>query len=355
MVAEVLLHVGMHKTGTTALQMALDGYDDGTNRYARLGFANHSIPIVTAFLTNPHGYHVWKRLGTPPERVAQERAAILSRLDAELDLPHRRLLVVGEEISLLNTAATTAMARHLRQGGRQVSAIGYLRDPAGYVTAAFQQQVRGGQSSFALPAPLYRGRFEKVIGLFGPAAMTFCAYAPDSLIGGSIITDYCTRAGLPADSFADRRDNRSLPAEAVRLIHLFNRTGPVMRSPVELAARSAMIAHVAASFSTRFTLDPFILGGVVDPADLDWIEAASGIDLGHRYATTDREQAEAALAAMLANFGPRKIDWLHAELAARGQPAPRSDGTAELVGRLYQAFLAEQHARSAAPRNSAAG
>ena len=39
---EVILHIGVHKTGTSSIQNALHRFDDGGTFYAQLGNNNHS-------------------------------------------------------------------------------------------------------------------------------------------------------------------------------------------------------------------------------------------------------------------------------------------------------------------------
>ena len=48
---EVLIHIGLHKTGTTAIQQSLKHYRDDTTRYAFFGerFTNHSIIMKFIF------------------------------------------------------------------------------------------------------------------------------------------------------------------------------------------------------------------------------------------------------------------------------------------------------------------
>ena len=43
----------MHKTGTTAIQMALNGMVHEAAKYAQLSHANHSVPLMTIFQKHP--------------------------------------------------------------------------------------------------------------------------------------------------------------------------------------------------------------------------------------------------------------------------------------------------------------
>lgn len=343
---EVLLHVGMHKTGTTALQYALDGYDDSRLRYARLGDINHSIAMVTAFAGAPQSYHVWQQLGASADQVARKAAAFRQSLLSELALPHRKLVIIGEEISMLYPAAIAEMLATLRGSGRRPQILAYLRDPLGYVTSAFQQQVRGGQTSFALPRPLYAKRFEKFVTQLGRDAVTFRDYAP--LARHSVVADFAELIGIPTGAMPDRRANPALPMEAVRLLHLFNRSAPQHASPqgpAARAARSALIRHLATRFSGHFTLPAEVAATAIDLADLDWIERAAGFSLGPRpdagahIGQADPDHAPQAMVEHMSAISDSTIDRLRSDLTQRRLQHDGGDTVTSLLAKLYQSFL----------------
>lgn len=76
----VYLHVGMHKTGSTAIQSAFSGFDDGKTKYADLGYQNHSIPFCTAFSGDYQDYHIWKSVGLTPDQIEQKKRDCLERI-----------------------------------------------------------------------------------------------------------------------------------------------------------------------------------------------------------------------------------------------------------------------------------
>ena len=59
MVDEVLIHIGMHKTGSTSIQASIKDYNDGVSAYASLGDENHSVLIYTGFDANYQSYGYW--------------------------------------------------------------------------------------------------------------------------------------------------------------------------------------------------------------------------------------------------------------------------------------------------------
>src|SRR3989304_5866607 len=68
-VSEIILHVGLHKTGTSSIQETL--FLNENNKilknhgflYPKNWVPNHSIPVYSAFCDNPEKYHANIKLG----------------------------------------------------------------------------------------------------------------------------------------------------------------------------------------------------------------------------------------------------------------------------------------------------
>lgn len=75
----VWLHIGPHKTGSSAIQKALQDYDDGTTRVARLGRPNHSIALTAAFKIDLTQSLIFTRMGIDAEAAGKLRAETLNR------------------------------------------------------------------------------------------------------------------------------------------------------------------------------------------------------------------------------------------------------------------------------------
>ena len=58
---EVVIHIGHGKTGTTAIQEALHGYQDSSTRYACFPEVNHSGPMSAIFRKNPMSHSLYRR------------------------------------------------------------------------------------------------------------------------------------------------------------------------------------------------------------------------------------------------------------------------------------------------------
>src|SRR5687767_5422200 len=98
-----ILHVGMHKTGTTSIQRSLQDLSSERARYVQLGGSNHTAPIVTAFHDDPAELRFHRRSGREPEAVGNSREKIRERLDAELSRTAEfdKFVLSGEGIVVL--------------------------------------------------------------------------------------------------------------------------------------------------------------------------------------------------------------------------------------------------------------
>ena len=341
----LILHIGMHKTGTTAVQEALAGHDDGQTRMAQLRHPNHSIQMLTCFAQDPTKYHVWVRQGMEPDRVLRIRAAMRRELTDELSLPRRQLVISGEEMSLMRPPSVREMADFLAPHAADVAVLAWLRPAVGYIGSALQQMIRAGQATALLPRPCYRTRFAPFSDRYGRAAMTYRLYHE----GGSTVTEFCILLGIPPQAVQDRRENVGLSDTALRLIWLLNRTGPATTgSPARLAARTATIRHLARCFPGRFALPPDLAATGIDRDDIAWAEAETGLTLSDGIPAIDPALAQHRLEAWLGSVTDQTEEALDEELDRLGLRPTRLADLAERVAALYRYHLAQTEAEAEA-------
>ena len=70
---EVIIHIGVHKTGSSAIQVALNHYRDDTTRYACFAEHNHSLPIFTIFSKNPKFHSVYKDWAISEKQIEKKK------------------------------------------------------------------------------------------------------------------------------------------------------------------------------------------------------------------------------------------------------------------------------------------
>ncbi|MCB6176774.1 hypothetical protein LHP98_01360 [Rhodobacter sp. Har01] len=275
----VYLHIGLHKTGSTAIQSAFNGFDDGRFAYADLGAENHSIPFYTAFSGQHQSYHIWKAAGLTPQQIENRKTAATDRiLAAFATRPERDLVFSGEDISILPETAVVAIQQALALHGNATKIIVYVRDPLSFLSSDLQETIKSDIAADTPSGPQYRMRIEKFIRAFGRENVVVRDYRRQSLKDGDIIADIvsvigCTPPGAPT------RSNESLSTRAVQAIHLLNTVISAFGETRMIAlARRAFVSRMAAVFPGRFEAPAELIAGLIEPADVDWLHATCGID-----------------------------------------------------------------------------
>jgi hypothetical protein len=76
----VIVHIGMHKTGSSSIQHTLyQRLADASFEYADLGCANHSEQIHSLFSSSPERYHLHRKRGRSKEEIERFNADIRQR------------------------------------------------------------------------------------------------------------------------------------------------------------------------------------------------------------------------------------------------------------------------------------
>jgi hypothetical protein len=285
----VVVHVGMHKSGSSTIQTALhQKLFAGRCAYFDLGWANHSIPMGAAF--GGEASHFVRRLGYGPEKLGELRDSVLARLQTQLNDPSQpdTLILSGEDISMFPTPSLEKLRLFLGQFSRDVEIVGYVRPPMAYIQSDFQQKVKGGMGRFDIAAhyPNYRRRFEHFDKIFGSRHVHLWKFDPAVLVGGDVAKDFAHRLGLTL-SVSPKRANESLSREVVSLLyisrhHAANGMGSVGSVQVEHRLMTAL----ASCGSTKFRFFPKLLKGaaLAEREDLAWMEGRLRCDLHEKMA-----------------------------------------------------------------------
>ena len=332
---ELILHVGMHKTGTTSIQRSLQGLPAKGFRYVDLGHANHSNLVIAAFADVP-GKNV-----RSSQRVEAMRERTLRALDTELSRPEfDKFVISGEGIVKLRPPAVEALRDKLLQYVDRVHVFAYMREPVGFSTSALQQRVKGGMAEYELPQPDYRKKFARFIDVFGAANVTGKPFARDQLKDGSVVVDFCDRWGIPFDPAREVRSNESLSEPVVKFMHLFNREGASTQGRGLKRARRTMAEEMRAHFKGRFELPAQFHGATVDIRDVEWLARRFGIDFSAGL-PAQSELDEAAFQAYLQAVDPAWVESYRELLSTRGLAVRTADDLLALMNRHFAKCVEE--------------
>lgn len=288
-----VIHIGMHKTGTTSIQKSLAGFSDAAFCYAGLGrSSNHSVAMFSLFSTTPERHHSNSEFATDPARMKAYLKSVAEDLGQSIRTAGDRTLIVsGEDIGKLRAAELTRMRDRLQRDCEEIKIIGYVRPPRSFITSVFQQMVRsGGRPRFDLHdvRPRYQRRFEKFDRLFGREHVILKLFDRRSLSGGDVVEDFCSTLGLALPRDRVRNSNESWPKQAVCLMFQYNRYCDERGiRPMKSSESKRILALLPPLGEDKFNFAPALLEGLIadQQDDIAWMEARLGASFGEAAGT----------------------------------------------------------------------
>jgi len=286
-----IIHIGMHKTGSTSIQDSLHGFSDDHFLYASLDHPrgqspNHSLAMYSLFAESPEQHQLHKVNGR--DRSALQDYIVKVRIDLERAISTacgRTLLISGEDISVLPKKDLDKLCRYFCGHFDDLMICGYVRPPAGFISSGFQQRVQGGWVDRVSPDQEYRHyekTFRKFDEIFGRENVQLWKFEPKSFPGGCAVRDFCARLGI---SFPDERiirANESLSRQAVSLLYTYCKFGKKLGFRGMKDAESLqLVAMLADVQHGKFRFSPDIVRPILETnrADIQWMEERLGASL----------------------------------------------------------------------------
>lgn len=340
---QAIIHIGMHKTGTSSIQRTFKEYDDGEMRYVQLGSVNHSHLICAIFKED-----IGKRSSSNDKRsmmvVGGRIGDIKNKLDQEVSLDRREIIISGEGIVRLSEEEIQKMVDYFSKKGLEPQFLAYVREPIGFSSSSFQQQLKADRTRFQVVLPQYRHRFERFIDIAGRESVEFIEFSRDKLLNGSVVSDFASRIGAEAKNLNEHTANESLSATTVALLFFWNKEALVTpESMVEAKARRATIRFISKHFPGKFRFDQGLLLRNLDEDDVRWMEDVSGFSLMPSGVPEAGEgiRSEADFEVLRQNAR----DTLAQISKRRGVDLPAAASTSVILTRLYQSFLRQTRQR----------
>lgn len=281
-----IIHIGMHKTGSTSIQNRLFGLKSDHFVYAALGSdANHSLPIYSAFGTAPERHHVHRAHGRSEDVVRAYVEQVLVDLDRSASAARgRTLLISGEDIGSLPPASLVKLHDYVRSRFDNVTIVGYVRPPAALMGSVFQERVKHATLITFDPARMYRNykaSFTKFDEVFGVGSVRLWKFEPGLFPGGCVVRDFCRRLGIPIPGGRTIRLNESLPRQAVAVLYTYSKLGGPFGAK-SLTGGEGMNLGLAIGGKTKFRLSPDVVRPILEAnrADVEWMEERLGQPLG---------------------------------------------------------------------------
>ena len=218
------LHVGLHKTGTTAIQEYLHKHLDYPDYdYFDVGRPNPSLIIVQAFKDNFQEHPSFEGRQMGDAQVAALRNAARTTFDAALEKTSKpNVIMSAEGISSLTPPECEKFLKEMQERFSRVQVILYIRPMKSRVESAFQEKLKTHLVSLDEQFIFnYRKTISKFDWVIGQENVLVLPFTPEQFPDGNVVADFLDRVGLDSDIDAAPRANRGLSLPAVQLLYSY--------------------------------------------------------------------------------------------------------------------------------------
>ncbi|WP_299848870.1 hypothetical protein [uncultured Roseovarius sp.] len=333
-----VLHVGIHKTGSSAIQEAFDGYDDGMTRYADLGDCNHSIPLQIIFDRDLAADHQ-KRMGLSEAEMQAEALRLVQRLDQALEGDLQQLILSGEEVSAFPEHSLAALREHLLRAADEINVLMFVREPLNWQASVYQEVLKYGETDpFHTGNRDIRGRYVRLANVFGTDNVRVVKYEDKRQHGGDIISFFCDLIGVDRGQLCvdGTHVNKSLSEQATKILYRHNCLYPYRAGGgAVFQAHLNFFFHLSEIFDKDGKLDHAMFGVVVDKDDYIFLKDELGVNYDLSF-PTDKD-----VVAYLDDIDPAAIAKIGSFLASHGFDYDYASDPDMAISTLFQ-FCAAQ-------------
>lgn len=284
---KLVLNIGMHKTGTSAIQQTLSKYDQDGVRYLEIGHPNHSGLYSTLFMREPWKYHAHKKNERSEAQVQEIRSKFQIRLKEVLEKFSKdkitTVLSSAEDIVLMDMETLANLRNWCEQNFEYITLVGYARPPISFLTSAIQQRVAGGVNwNFSTLYPNYRELFEKFDLVFGQARVKLRRFHSDSLYKSDVVCDFLSYADVEFDASSVKKENQSRSLQATATLHAQRTLGRGWKNyPGSPIHNRALVGRLQKLGSDKIVIDEAVAQKFTESHkhDLDWISERVGENL----------------------------------------------------------------------------
>lgn len=244
---KVILHVGLHKTGTTTIQNFLfkekDKLLENKILYPEVSGrgANHSTVFYSIYSENPESYHINIRQGlTSKAQVDTINEKMKKELSCMSNLDFETIIISGEDISYLSEASISALKSDMLSwfgNDLEFEVVICLRSPLSYWNSVVQQLVKDGQSISEVLikleanfANIYKGSIEKFINIFQKDSIKTYDFSKSLQHKNGVLGTFLELVGIESifKSINNTSDNEGLCYEAIHLMSYINQKKPLI-------------------------------------------------------------------------------------------------------------------------------
>ncbi|MEB3100931.1 hypothetical protein [Ferviditalea candida] len=194
---KLILHIGMHKTGTTSLQKVFSSSQHLLNQsniyYADLDKFNIPNSFYVSFIDNPTDHISFKNMEIYDfnhAKAEQERLKILWAKEFD-NINSGYYIISDEELSYLPLENVSKMRNYLKKYFDDITVIMYAREPKSFIPSIINEHIKYGDSEIYLNRiTYYIDRVEKYIEVFGRNNIIIRPFNESAFKNGNLFDDF---------------------------------------------------------------------------------------------------------------------------------------------------------------------
>jgi len=274
-----ILHVGLHKTGSSSIQLSLFHHlNDENFSFLDLGAPNHSERFYSLFVEKPELYHMNIRKGFDINHINeynQETKQIIH--NSVINSEAKSIIISGEDISVLTIQALQNLKLFLQNYFLNIKIIAYVRSPYSYFSSSFQESVKAGICDFNLKNYYhnYRNRIEKFDKVFGLSNVNVWEFNPRLFTDNNVVLDFCDKLDIKFSKNKVIRLNDSLSKEALSLLYIYYKYGPGYGEGNNVQQENNLLLESIKTLGrTKLRFSPQLIRSIIESNkdDINWIE-----------------------------------------------------------------------------------
>lgn len=232
----IILHVGFHKTGSTAIQASLaNGIIEGTGyTYHSFGEPNGSVGLYTLFAdtTKMHQQHV--HMGFTHRDVNKFRKRILTQFENLLSSTTQNVVLSGEDCSILTKEELARIPPFFERFGFTVTVVLYIRPWHNLLSSIWCELLKHGNIHLDLNFDKnlwdrhldFKTKISKFDEVFGKEQVKVFSYEVNDFPNACVVEDFCNKLNLQFDATRILKANMGFSLPAAQLFYIYLKYGP---------------------------------------------------------------------------------------------------------------------------------